>query len=420
MRKLGLPVLTGLVLFLGLAPLAWSVPMFARMYSYNCSTCHYPGYGQLNKFGYFFRAAGYRIPKDIGKDMNDGKFDLANYVTARFSAGGSAKTTSNASGAPTADNGSFTLGGASLYLGGGIAKNYFSYSELGLGNGTGVFSGSAPSLSSVKMGFVTGSENDFFTVRVGKFGADGFAGSDRGPIGNASIASAVKPTGTGLELGYTHDDTRVTLAVWDGIQNPTTTGLVSTNGKAVTSTSIQAPTSDSNNSKDLQIFVNQFIGDDGLAINATYYNGYNAAVGATASSGGTGDSAGQEFYNAALFASSPIVKDLDIKAGIEAGQTNSGIFTTTGLASPTGGGFFGELDYSVAEITPIVFRWDYTTTDYNNQYADTQKFTLGSLIPLADWMNVYTNPTLALTRTDTGSAGYNDSYALSDSLFVFF
>jgi len=422
MKKQSLAVLTAMVLFLGLAPAVWAVPMFARMYSYNCTMCHYPGYGQLNKFGYNFRAAGYRIPADIGKEMNGGKFDFTNYIAARFSAGGSVKTSVLASGAATPDNGSFTLGGASLYLGGAISKNFFGYSEVGLGNGTGIFPGSAPSYADIKMGYVTGSENEFFTARIGKFGADGFGASDRGPVGNATIAGLVRPTGTGLELGYTHDDSRITLGFFNGIQNPQITGLVSANGKPVTSSSIQAPASDSNNAKDLQLFVNQFIGDDGLALNAVFYNGYNASVGATASAGGTNDVAGQEYYNAGFFVSSPIVKKLDIKVGVEVGQTNTGVFAATGPAGPTSGGFSGEVDYEMDDITPIAFRVDYTTSDFNTKYTDTQKYTLGALTPFVE--QVYMTPTLSLTRTNAGlvngSEAYNNAYTLSDSLFVFF
>ena len=422
MKKQTLAVLTAMVLFLGLAPSTWAVPMFARMYSYNCTMCHYPGYGQLNKFGYNFRAAGYRLPSDIGKDMNGGKYDFTNYIAARFSAGGSVKTSVLASGAATPDNGSFTLGGASLYLGGGISKNFFGYSELGLGNGTGIGFGTAPSLSSAKLGYVTGTENEFFTVELGKFSAEGFGGSDRGPVGNPSITSAVKPTGTGLQLAYTHEDTRVSLGFFNGIQNPQITGLVDSKGKPVTTSSIQAPTSDSNNAKDLQLFVNQFIGDDGLAVNAVFYNGYNASVGATASAGGTGDVSGQEYYNTALFISSPIVKKLDIKVGGEMGQTNTGVFAATGPAGPTTGGFFGELDYEMDDITPIAFRADYTTTNFNKPYTDTQKYTLGALTPFVE--QVYMNPTLALTRTNVGlvngSEAYNAAYTLTDSLNVFF
>jgi hypothetical protein len=383
--------------------------------------CHSPGYGQLNKFGYNFRAAGYRLPKDIGQEVNDGKFDPANYITARFSAGGTVKTTIQPGNVPVPDTGSFTLGGASIYLGGAFNKNYFCFSELALGNGTGIFSGSAPSLSSAKLGFVTGSENEFFTVRLGKISADGFAGSDRGPIGNPTIAGFVKPTGTGLELGYSHADTRVTLGFYNGIQNDTTTGLVNSSGKAVTSASIQAPASDTNNAKDVQLFVNQFIGDDGLAVNATFYNGFNDSTNAagTVNNSANPDWAGQEYYNTALFLSSPVMGKFALKAGGELGQTNTGVFPVAGRVGPTTGGFFGELDYEADEITPLVLRCDYTSTDLNTKYTDTTKFTLGALTPLVQDQHVYMNPTYALTMTEAG-AGYTYAQTLSDSLFVFF
>ena len=400
-------------------PNVQATPMFARMYSYNCSTCHYPGYGQLNKFGYNFRAAGYRIPADIGKEMNDGKFDAANYFCARFSAGGTAKTSE---GSPTTvpDTASFSLGGASLYMGGGVNKNFFVYSELGLGNGSGIFSGSPPSVSSARVGYVTGNENEFFTLRIGKFSADGFAGSDRGPIGNATIAGTVRPTGTGLELGYTHADTRVTLDFWNGIQNAQITGLVGSNGKPVTTSSLEAPASDDNNAKDLQLFVNQFIGDDGLAINGTFYNGFNEALNAngTLNAVVNPDWAGQEYYMAAVFLSSPIVKNLDAKAGGELGQTNSGVFATTGPAGPTTAGAFVELDYEADEITPVVLRWDTTTANLNAAYQDTEKFTLGALTPFVQ--NVYMNPTYSLTMNNPNAGGYTMTHQVSDSLYVFF
>lgn len=423
MRKRLLAVFAAVGFSLWFTPSANAVPMFARMYSYNCSTCHNPGYGQLNKFGYNFRAAGYRIPADIGKDMNDGKFDITNYIAARFSAGGSVKTTTQPSKLPIPDSGSFNLGGDSLYIGGGISKNFFSYSELGLGNGTNIFSGSPPALSSMKMGYVTGNEREFFTVRIGKFGADGFAGSDRGPIGNATIAGTVRPTGTGLELGYTHDDTRVTLAFYDGIQNNQLTGLAAS-GKAgavtyATTSTLQAPASDSNNAKDIQLFVNQFIGDDGVAINGTFYNGFNAAIAAngTVNTSTDADWAGQEFYMGAVFLSSPLVKNLDIKVGGEIGQTNTGVFAAAGPAGPTTAGVFGELDYEADEITPIVLRWDSTTANLNAAYQDTEKITFGALTPFVQ--QVYMNPTYTLTMTNA-AAGYTLAHQLSDSLYVFF
>ena len=409
-------------MFLSLLPKAEAVPMFARMYSYNCSTCHYPGYGQLNKFGYKFRAAGYRIPSDIGKDMNDGKFDITNYAAFRFSAGLSATTVSNANKSVTPDNASFTLGGASLYLGGGISKNFFLYSELGLGDGSGVFPGSSPSLSSAKMGYVSGTEDDFFTVRVGKFGADGFGGSDRGPVGNSTISSAVKPTGTGLELGYTHNDFRATVSFYNGIQNLQYNGLDKTSTGAANTASPTATTSDSNNAKDIELTVNQFIGDDGLAVNWFFYNGFNGSIAQNGANyavntGGTGDATGQEYYNTAFFVSSPVVKNLDVKAGFQYGQTNSGVFAQAGPVGLTSEGGFAEIDYEADEITPLAFRFDDTTSNANSP-VDTMKFTLGALTPFVQ--NIYMNPQLTLTMADQGTVGYNDTYKVSDSLNLFF
>ena len=421
MRKLGLPVLTGLVLFLGLAQLAWSVPMFARMYSYNCSTCHYPGYGQLNKFGWEFRDAGFRVPADIGKELHDGKVDVANYVAARFSAGGTLKTTTQPNNAPVPDSATFTLGGASLYLGGPVNKNFGFYSEFGLGNGTGVFPGSAPSLSMAFVSAVTGSEKEYFTLRAGKFNQDGFGPSDRGPIGSPSINSAVKPTGTGLEVGYTNNNTRIALAFYNGIQNSQYTGLVQASGTTVkgsTTSTLSSPSSDTNNAKDIQLFVNQFLNDDGLAVNALFYNGFNDSGISASTTSVNADRPGVEFYATALYLNVPVVKNFDFKTGLEFGQSNIGVFQTTGSASDPAGGFFGEVTYEADEITPVVLRVDYTSSDLNvDLKGDTIKTTLGALTPFVE--NVYMNPTYTLTMTDA-AAGYTYAHQLSDSLFVFF
>ncbi len=411
-----------IVLTLCFSQKAMALPVFARMYSYNCSTCHYPGYAELNKFGYNFRAAGYRIPSDIGKDMNDGKFDVTNYLTARFSAGVSAKTTTNANGTPVPDNGSFTLGSPSLYMAGGLSTNFFEYTELNLGNGTGIFPGSSPTLSSAKLGYVTGSENDFFTFRIGKFSAQGFGAADSEPIGTPSISSTVKPTETGIEFGYTHQDTRITLGVYDGIQSDSYTGLDSTtNGTASTTTTLATPASDNNNAKDFQLFVNQFIGDDGVALTAEFYNGFNGAINgdgtATTTSTGSGYNIGQEFYNTAFFISSPVIKNLELRTGVEYGQTGAGIFAANGTGSGATAGGFAELEYELADITPVVFRWDSTTSNVNAANVDTEKYTLGMITPFVQ--TVYQNPTLTLTQTNTAK-GYNNAYAFTDSLYVFF
>src|SRR5581483_11043208 len=252
----------------------------------------------------------------------------------------------------------------------------------------------------------------FYTLRLSKFQGDGFGGSDRGPVGNATIAGYVRPTGTGLELGYSHEDFRATLAFFNGIQNIQYNGLDKTSSGAANTASPGATTSDSNSAKDIQLILTQFIGDDGLALNAIIYNGFNASVAPNgtayavsgANTGGTGDATGQEYYNSGLFISSPIIKNLDVKVGGELGQTGCGLFTQTGAkAGANTGGFFGELDYTLDDLTPIAFRYDYTdTTNLNASNTDVQKFTLGALTPFVQ--NIYQNPQVSMT-TQYATAG---------------
>jgi hypothetical protein len=408
MKNLKLAVLAGIAMLLGFSQAAMAVPMFARMYGYNCATCHAPSYGQLNKFGYEFRSAGFRPPEDLGKkEANDGKFDFGNYATARFSAGVNVTTTVKPKLVPVPDSGSFNLGGASIYLGGAISKNFYTYNEFGFGNGTGIFPGTTPSLSHAIVGWATGDENQRFSVQAGKFSADGYGASDRGPVGNGSINSTARPTGTGIQAAYSVGNTDISLAFFDGIQDPTTTGLVDSKGKPVTSSSIQAPASDGNNAKDIQLFITQFVGDNGMAFNGTLYNGYK---------GGNGDNSGVEYYNAALWFYTPIGSALHFKSGILIGQTNTGIFAASGTGGAQTGGYFGEVDYELDELTPLVFRLDYTSTDLSKSYTDSKKFTLGLEAALAE--TVYINPTFATTVTDA-AIGSTCVFTLSSSLLMF-
>ena len=51
-----------------------AMPMFARKYNVDCLTCH-TAIPALNETGYKFRAAGYRMPEEIGK-AQERKFEL--------------------------------------------------------------------------------------------------------------------------------------------------------------------------------------------------------------------------------------------------------------------------------------------------------------------------------------------------------
>src|SRR6267143_36565 len=59
-----------------------AVPMFARKYGVSCSTCHTTA-PRLNETGYKFRAAGFRMPEEIGRESEE-PFDIYNYLSARI------------------------------------------------------------------------------------------------------------------------------------------------------------------------------------------------------------------------------------------------------------------------------------------------------------------------------------------------
>jgi hypothetical protein len=62
----------------GLVPRADAMPNFARKYSLSCSACH-TVVPRLNETGFNFRAAGYRMPDEIGKAIET--FNLGDYIT---------------------------------------------------------------------------------------------------------------------------------------------------------------------------------------------------------------------------------------------------------------------------------------------------------------------------------------------------
>jgi len=61
---------------------ASAIPMFARRYGVPCSTCH-TSPPRLNETGYRFRAAGFRMPEELGKKVEK-SFKLSDHVGFRL------------------------------------------------------------------------------------------------------------------------------------------------------------------------------------------------------------------------------------------------------------------------------------------------------------------------------------------------
>jgi hypothetical protein len=166
-----------------------SMPMFARKYNVACSFCH-TTIPRLNGTGYKFRAAGFRMPEDIGKESTK-KFEFGNVFSARVQARFDVQATNQPNGAPVANVVAGVPGKrimtiapsfqeATIYpLTGSFGKYFGALSELSV---------SPEDFFEVENAYlrvVVGNENTFFTSRIGIFHPwEGFGASDR-PLSNA-------------------------------------------------------------------------------------------------------------------------------------------------------------------------------------------------------------------------------------------
>src|SRR6266571_648409 len=80
---------------------ASAMPNFSRKLGVACSTCH-TTIPRLNQTGYKFRAAGFRLPEEIGI-ADERKFDLGDYFAARGQARYDAQVTNQPNRAPVAN-----------------------------------------------------------------------------------------------------------------------------------------------------------------------------------------------------------------------------------------------------------------------------------------------------------------------------
>src|SRR5665213_2526660 len=164
-------------------PTASAMPNFARKYELSCGSCH-DVVPRLNEFGWKFRAAGYRMPDEIGKTQPE--FKLGDYIAGRLNfAINQSSVTAAAPGSATVSNLNMAFTGGSLYmLFGALTKNISSESELGFSN-----SGSLD-VSTASVGYYTGNEDSWFSARLGKISTlQGYGGSDRGWSGSPLMNS---------------------------------------------------------------------------------------------------------------------------------------------------------------------------------------------------------------------------------------
>src|SRR5438874_10414382 len=182
-------ILLGIFISLMGLPVANAMPLFARKYGVPCSTCH-TTIPRLNETGYKFRAAGFRLLDEIGKEQ-DKKFELGDYFAARLQARYDTQVTNQPNGAananvinnvpgPRTSTNALSFQEFTLYpLTGSWGKYFGSLAELST-SPEDVFE-----IENAYVRFVFGNSDKFFTARVGIFHPwEGFGASDR-PFSNA-------------------------------------------------------------------------------------------------------------------------------------------------------------------------------------------------------------------------------------------
>jgi hypothetical protein len=185
----------------GLFTNADAMPMFARKLGIGCAYCH-TVIPRLNETGYKFRAAGFRLPENIGKE-EEKTFELGDFFSARIQSRYDTQATNQPNGAPipncpgnvcgsrTTTN-AFSFMEATLYpLTGSWGKYFGSLSELSV---------SPEDFFEVENAYVRivkGNAKNFFTSRIGIFHPwEGFGASDR-PFSNARPLFQTTPISAG-------------------------------------------------------------------------------------------------------------------------------------------------------------------------------------------------------------------------------
>jgi hypothetical protein len=397
------------LLIMGWAVSASAMPNFARKYSLTCASCH-AVVPRLNEFGWKFRAAGYRLPEEIGKTPPN--FSLGDYIAGRMNIAATDQSSTAATpGSASINNMNIQFAGASLYvLFGALTSHVSSEAEISFNppsptnNGT---SGLAfpVGVSTASVGYYAGHEDGWFSARVGILNiSQGYGASDRGISSGSALLNSGYPTDlpaiaagdklvpsfvgiggsqTGIDLGYTMNtikDHPATLhaAVLSGYAYDVKDKPFAAIGGGSGKPTGLAPSA---NALDFQVFLNQILTEDGGGITALYYHG-QADIGTNITSKIATSNVDSLFWTDkfnrwAIFASYPISKAL-LLAGYESGMDNSWTLKSFAYAADIkSSGWFAEGDYDLTDLVGVGVRYDLinpNTAQSNNKVTQITGF----------------------------------------------
>jgi hypothetical protein len=322
------------------------MPMFARKLGVGCSTCH-TSPPRLNETGYKFRAAGYRMPSEIGK--GDTKpFSFSDYNGVRLQTRYDATRARTGQDAPHKND--FNLFAVELYPFTGAWGKYFS-SNLKI---TYYPEESYDTEDHLRvegnLKFTYGNENRFFEVRAGvPHPMEGFGASDTlitntRPYFQENPANFNQTTfftpwnfhQAGTTIGYYQGKNAIRAYVLEGVRLHEDDGAVEAFGRKEPFT--KALPFSKHNGPDFQIFANRILHHDGGGVSLYYYHG-NIALPLENTTGTFRD----HFDRLAFYASYPIVKRVTLLGGIQRGWNE--------IAT---GGKFASMGAYAEATTPVI------------------------------------------------------------------
>jgi predicted porin len=354
--KLGTLALTT-VLFLASVGTTSAMPMFSRKYQLECNVCH-TVVPRLTETGFQFRAAGYRMPEEIGVAEKEA-YNLANYDSVRLQARYDLSKTDNAGVKSTVNK--LTFHEITLYpLTGAYLKNYSSLFEISLA------SGEDPE---VENAYVRGNwklASGHVSVRFGVFHPfEGFGASDRPlaisrPLIQTSAANFNQSTfftpwgfdEAGLEAGYTWNRTSIRATVFNGLTFSTDENTA-TPATSLSGSDSKVSGRPDFNSKDYQIFANQILTDNGGGVSLFFYRGILALPVV----GDTSVFWKNNYERYAVYASYPIGPAL-LLGGYQQGKDDTFADATDFGPRSTSRGWFAEGDVIASGRLGGVLRYD--------------------------------------------------------------
>src|SRR5215813_8625690 len=322
----------------------FAMPFFARKLGVPCSTCH-TSPPRLNETGYQFRAAGYRMPAEIGKGGETKPFNFFDYNGIRLQARYDATRARTGPDAPHANN--FNLFAAELYAFTGAWGKYLSSNLKATIYPEKSYDTEDHLRVEGNIKATIGNEKRFFEVRAGVphpmegFGASDTTISDSRPYLQEQAANFNQSTfftpwnfhQSGVTFGYYQGRTAVRALLLSGVRLHKDKDALEPFGRREPFT--DALPLSKHSGVDLQLFVNRILNFNGGSVTMYYYHGnMNIPIIKPDGTFQPDNAFRNDFDRVAFYTSYPVAKRLTLLGGVQRGRDDiatGGRFTSFGV-----------------------------------------------------------------------------------------